>query len=200
MIARSRTAEPPALPCGFDYDPGFLAEGDADRLLWCLWPELDWRQHDIVLFGRRVQQPRLSAWYGDAGARYRYSGLSLEPQPWHPALHALRNALESRLGRPFNSVLANAYRDGRDSMGWHADDEPELGPEPVIASVSLGACRRFLVRCIRTREPAEFRLEHGSLLVMSGSSQADFRHALPKTSRPCGLRINLTFRQISAQA
>ena len=200
MIIASRRAEQSSLPGGFDYHPGFLSEGDADRLLRCLWPELDWSQQDIVLFGRRVQQPRLSAWYGDAGARYRYSGLSLEPLPWHPALHRLRCTLESRLGRPFNSVLANAYRDGRDSMGWHADDEPELGSEPVIASVSLGACRRFLVRCVRTREPAEFRLEHGSLLVMSGSSQADFRHALPKTSRPCGLRINLTFRRISAQA
>jgi alkylated DNA repair dioxygenase AlkB len=200
LISRSRTAEPPALPQGFDYHPGFLVARDAELLLQCLWSELDWRQDSIVLFGRRVQQPRLSAWLGDAGARYRYSGLSLEPLPWNPALRGLRHALESRLGRPFNSVLVNAYRDGRDSMGWHADDEPELGQEPVIASVSLGACRRFVVRRVQTRELTEFHLEHGSLLVMSGSSQAEFRHALPKTSRPCGLRINLTFRQISAQA
>lgn len=187
------------MPAGFDYRPAFIASSEGDRLLERLWSTLPWRQENILLFGRHVPQPRLTAWIGDPEARYRYSGLSLKPVPWTAELAILRNHLSRALGRPLNSVLANAYRDGRDSMGWHADDEPELGPEPLIASVSLGAPRRFRVRDMTSGETTGFDLGHGSLLVMSGASQAHYRHALPKTSRPVGLRINLTFRNVLPQ-
>lgn len=195
-MAAGRRSSPP----GFEYIPCFLAAARSDRLLERLWSGLAWRQDSIRLFGRRLPQPRLTAWLGDNGARYRYSGLMLEPAPWHPELADLSEELERNLCCRFNSVLVNAYRDGRDSMGWHADDEPELGKEPVIAAVSLGACRRFLVRPVAGGGRTEFRLEHGSLLVMSGPSQLTYRHAVPKTVRPTGLRISLTFRNILAQA
>lgn len=188
-------------PEAFSYHESFLGRDEADEALATLWSDLEWRQQAITLFGRRVMQPRLVAWYGDPGARYAYSGLALEPLAWHPLLEEFRARLESFVGRPFNSVLANAYRDGRDSMGWHRDDERELGPEPTIASLSLGAERRFLWRAVRRQGEGPSRSEgmalaHGSLLIMKGRSQADYQHALPKTRRPCGLRINLTYRNI----
>jgi len=189
----------------FEYLPRFLSSHEADALLATLWRELDWSQREITLFGRRVMQPRLVAWYGDAGAVYRYSGLEWTPLPWHPVLSDLKVRLE-RAGRcRFNAVLANAYRDGRDSMGWHSDDEKELGDEPVIASLSLGAARRFLLRPRRrnTGNPGgtiALPLDHGSLLLMRGRSQQGFQHALPRTRRPAGLRINLTYRLVDVQA
>ncbi|MEJ2534755.1 MAG: alpha-ketoglutarate-dependent dioxygenase AlkB [Gammaproteobacteria bacterium] len=183
-------------PAGFTYRGDFLDAGRADALLETLWAEADWTQRDIVLFGRRVAQPRRVAWMSDPGVSYRYSGLTWPPTPWHAAVADLRKSLENALGRRFNSVLLNAYRDGRDSMGWHADDEPELGPEPCIASVSLGATRRLLVRPAAGGPSTGFDLEHGSLLVMEGRSQADYRHSVPKTRRPVGRRVNLTFRWI----
>lgn len=187
------------MPVGFDYRPRFLSGHVADELLQALWSGLEWRQEHLVLFGRRVAQPRLTAWIGDPRVRYRYSGLALEPAPWTRDLAALRARLTNALGGPFNAVLANAYRDGRDSMGWHADDEPELGREPLIASISLGATRRFRIRHEATGTTMPFDLEHGSLLVMSGLSQAAYRHSLPKTARPTGLRVNLTFRYVATQ-
>jgi alkylated DNA repair dioxygenase AlkB len=188
----------------FAYRPEFLDRADADALLERLWRELVWSCREIRLFGRTVLQPRLVAWYGDPGAVYRYSGLRLEPAGWHPDLARLRDRIEQVTGHEFKSVLANAYRDGRDSMGWHSDDERELGPEPVIASLSLGAPRRFVARPRsrsgggRTR--CEFLLEHGSLLLMGGRCQRDYQHAVPRTACPAGLRINLTYRWIQAPA
>jgi alkylated DNA repair dioxygenase AlkB len=123
-----------------------------------------------------------------------YSGLRLEPAPWTPELCDLRHRLEVRLGRPFNSVLANLYRSGADSIGWHADDEPCFGLNPVIASISLGAARRFLLRHRQRGETREWELTPGSLLVMAGTTQRDWKHSVPKTSRPAGERINLTYR------
>ena len=189
-------------PGCFEYRPAFLSRALADRWLAQLWRELDWSQQEIRLFGRRVMQPRLTAWYGDPGAVYTYSGLTLTPLPWHPVLRELRGRLQDVTGAQFNSVLANAYRDGRDSMGWHSDDEAELGPAPLIASVSLGAARRFLVRP-RTRRagsPANssgLALAHGSLLLMKGDSQRRYQHALPRTRKSTDLRINLTYRWVS---
>jgi alkylated DNA repair dioxygenase AlkB len=136
------------------------------------------------------------AWYADAGVRYRYSGLQLDAVPLPQALHALRRQLERDIGREFNSVLLNAYRNGDDSMGWHADNEPELCAQPVIASLSLGEQRRFRLRPRAGGASLGLDLEHGSLLLMQGSSQSCWQHAVPKTRRPVGLRINLTFRQI----
>jgi alkylated DNA repair dioxygenase AlkB len=189
----------------FEYHPDFLLQREADRALERLWCELQWSQREITLFGRRLMQPRLIAWYGEPGAVYSYSGLTLAPLPWHPLLQKLRRRVEEFSGSRFDSVLANAYRDGMDSMGWHSDDEKELGPEPVIASLSLGAPRRFLLRP-RTgpaggpRAAIALPLAHGSMLLMKGASQQRFQHALPRTKRAVGLRINLTYRRVGPQA
>jgi alkylated DNA repair dioxygenase AlkB len=184
------------LPAGFELIAGWLSEPEA----WTarLRRDLDWRSQKIILFGRPVLQPRLMDWYSDPGVTYRYSGLTLAPKPWPAVLSELRKRLETHCGASFNSVLCNAYRDGRDSMGWHADDEPELGPDPLIASLNLGATRRFRIRPRGGGPSIGVDLEPGSLLLMSGRSQADFQHAVPKTRRPVGLRINLTFRRVLA--
>lgn len=183
----------------------------ADLRLWrALWPAEDcaciasalrqslaWQQQPIVIFGREVLQPRLTAWYGDPDCAYVYSGKRNEPLPWTPLLVDLRLAVETLTGCQFNSVLANCYRDGQDSMGWHSDNEPELGPAPAIASLSFGASRRF---CLQHRKHKSQRLElllqDGDLLLMAGATQAHYRHALPKTTRPVGERLNFTFRRI----
>ena len=142
-------------------------------------------------------QPRLVAWFGDPGAAYTYSGLQLVPEPWSERLGSLRARTEGAAGHPFNSVLCNLYRDGNDSMGLHADAEPELGPNPVIASVSLGATRRFVLRHAKDRgERLDLDLAGGSLLVMSGTTQHFWRHGVPKQKKITDSRINLTFRRI----
>ena len=188
----------------FEYREAFLAPGEADACLQRLWQELDWEQREITLFGRCVLQPRLVAWYGDRDAHYAYSGLRLEPRPWHPLLLALKGRVEGASGSRFNSVLANAYRDGNDSMGWHSDDEPELGTRPQIASLSLGVERTLLLRrAAALRKPGEksrkLLLAHGSLLLMRGNSQEQFQHSVPKTRSVTGLRINLTYRMVRGQ-
>lgn len=177
------------------YEAGFLT--DTAELFETLLRDARWRQDRIRLYGREHPVPRLSAWYGDAGAEYSYSGLQLTPLPWLAPLQALRRRLQAHLGRHFNSVLLNYYRDGRDSMGLHADDEPELGARPVIVSISLGAVRRLVFRHRGGTAPA-FRLDlaDGSLLVMGGQCQANWRHELPRTRRPVGGRINLTYRRV----
>lgn len=183
--------------------PDWLSGAQADALLAHACTALPWSVHRIRMFGRLVDSPRLSAWIGDAGARYRYSGTTFDPAPWTPPLQALRMRLQDELGVAFNSVLANRYRDGRDAMGWHRDDEPELGPAPLIASISLGATRRFLLRRVARPAPGVARdrhaldLDHGSLLVMAGGTQRHWQHALPRTAREVGTRVNLTFRAIA---
>lgn len=179
------------------FDPQWLGRDEADRLLRDLREGIAWEVHRIRLFGREHASPRLSCWIGDADAAYRYSGSLFVPRPGPPALSRLRARLSAELGTGFNSVLANLYRDGRDCMGWHSDNEAELGPAPVIASVSLGAARRFVLK--HRDEPSTklaIELPPGSLLVMAGSTQRHYRHALPRTARPTGERINLTFRRI----
>ncbi|MGA8277861.1 MAG: alpha-ketoglutarate-dependent dioxygenase AlkB [Rhodanobacteraceae bacterium] len=169
----------------------------ADALFSALRGEIEWEQHRLRLFGREVTAPRLSAWIGDADASYRYSGTRFEPRAWTPAVACLRDDLNARLGVRFNSVLANLYRDGCDSMGWHADDEPELGVQPLIASLSFGAPRRLRLRARSKRRAAvSIELAHGSLLLMAGATQRLYQHALPKTKTRIGERINLTFRRI----
>jgi alkylated DNA repair dioxygenase AlkB len=179
------------------FDDGWMATSEADALFAGLRHAIPWEVHRIRLFGRNVDSPRLSCWIGDPGTGYTYSGAHFDPNPWPIALRAIRARLAGELCIDFNSVLANLYRDGRDSMGWHSDDEPELGAQPVIASLSLGATRRFVLKH-RSDPPRKFALElpHGSLLLMRGATQANYRHALPRTSRQIGPRINLTFRQI----
>jgi len=164
-----------------------------------LLAEVPWERHRLRIFGRAVDSPRLSCWIGDADAVYTYSRTRFEPRPWTPALRELRTALSRICGEVYNSVLCNLYRDGHDAMGWHSDDEPELGTAPVIASLSFGATRRFRLR--HRRDPAlraEIPLESGSLLLMAGATQKNYRHDLPRTAREVGPRINLTFRNIGA--
>jgi alkylated DNA repair dioxygenase AlkB len=179
----------------FLHDP-FLAPEEALRAFEGLRDELPFRQETIRLFGKPVPQPRLSAWFGDPGATYTYSGLTLAPLPFPERLAALRTRVEEAAGRPFNSVLVNYYRDGNDSMGMHADDEPELGPDPVIASLSLGDARRFVLAPKKKGGPrTALDLGGGSLLLMAGSTQHHYRHGVPKQPGK-GPRINLTFRWI----
>jgi alkylated DNA repair dioxygenase AlkB len=182
------------------YLPRAFSPGEADRLFADLRRRIEWRGEEVVIFGQRRAVPRLVAWHGDPGARYTYSGVAHEPLAWTAALREVLARVESLAGQRFNSVLLNLYRDGRDGMGWHADDEPELGREPVIASVSLGAARRFRLRHRRHRETTAIDLEHGSLLLMQGPTQHHWLHALPKTARPVGERINLTFRHVTPAA
>lgn len=183
----------------FRYQANFINTNEAETLIEDLWKNLNWQQHEIVLFGRKVAQPRLTAWYGSPEAAYRYSGLQLRPLPWPPLLLTVKEKIETCLDYEFNSVLANAYRDGSDSMGWHSDDEPELGVNPLIASVSLGARRRFLVRKKGKSRSCGMWLDAGSLLLMKPGCQSVYQHSLPKTRMRIGLRINLTFRQIKCQ-
>ncbi|WP_414539699.1 MULTISPECIES: alpha-ketoglutarate-dependent dioxygenase AlkB family protein [Stenotrophomonas maltophilia group] len=175
----------------------WLDRDTADVLHRTLREDLPWEVHRIRMFGRTVDSPRLSCWMGEPDARYRYSGTDFIPAPWHAALLPLRDRLAGFCAAPFNSVLLNRYRDGEDGMGWHSDNEPELGPVPVIASLSVGAERRFL---LRRRDDharrAEVLLGHGDLLIMGGATQRNYQHALPKTQRAVGERINLTFRWI----
>lgn len=159
-----------------------------------LLDETDWRQESVVVYGKRHLQPRLSAWHGDAA--YTYSGLRLQPAPWTPLLATLRAAVQDATGHAFNSVLLNLYRDGRDGMGMHSDDEPELGPEPVIASLSFGATRTFILKHRRDKRTVRLDLGDGSLLLMSGETQKNWLHGINKVTRPLDSRINLTFRNI----
>lgn len=180
----------------------WLAPTEADALLAELRSSIPWEIHRIRMFGREVASPRLSCWIGDPGASYVYSRTRFEPHPWPAALADLRTRVERACDAPFNSVLANLYRSGSDAMGWHSDDEPELGKHPVIASVSLGAERRFLFRPRQrddggSRAASELCLMHGSLLRMAGNTQQLYQHALPRTTRVAAPRINLTFRHIS---
>ncbi|MGI9247170.1 MAG: alpha-ketoglutarate-dependent dioxygenase AlkB family protein [Steroidobacteraceae bacterium] len=179
--------------------PAAWAPDDASDLFAALRAKVGWQQEEILIFGERRPVPRLVAWHGDPGAAYADSGTPHEPVPWLPELLEVRARVERLTGRRYNSVLLNLYRDGSDGMGWHADDEPELGREPAIASVSLGAVRRFKLRH-RTRREAATTLElpHGSLLLMAGATQHHYVHAVAKTARPAGERINLTFRLVSA--
>ncbi|HHI5410163.1 TPA: alpha-ketoglutarate-dependent dioxygenase AlkB [Vibrio metoecus] len=175
--------------------PQFLALPQADEALTQLKTELNWQQKSIRLFGKCVLQPRLIAWYGDED--YRYSGLTLSAHPFPERLAQLKMQCEEAAQTRFNSVLANLYRDGQDSMGWHQDNEPELGTNPIIASLSLGESRRFLLR--HKQDPAlkiECELSHGDLLIMAGTTQHCWQHAIPKTRQTKQLRINLTFRNI----
>ncbi len=175
-------------------DLGFGHDALFERLL----AETTWREESITVFGKTHLQPRLVAWYGDPGASYTYSGIQHEPLPWTETLAALRDHVGEVTDAPYNSVLLNLYRNERDSMGLHADDEPELGPEPVIASISLGEQRSiyFQHRHRRDVKNLNLPLPSGSLLVMRGATQRNWKHGLRKLSRPCGPRINLTFRWI----
>ncbi len=170
----------------------------ASELLRSLIDNTKWIQ-PIVQFGSRtVPSPRLAAWHGDPGAVYTYSGYRNSPAPWTEALQEVRAVLKIATHFEFNSVLLNYYRDGNDSMGWHRDNEKELGPEPVIASVSLGEARRFRMQHMKNKQQRwETELGHGSTLIMAGKTQKFWRHCVPKSKLCKAARINMTFRQVN---
>ncbi len=181
------------------YAPQWLERADADALFATLREGIAWERHRIRLFGRMVDSPRLSCWIGDADAAYTYSRTRFEPRPWPDALRPIRERLRAELGVDFNGALANLYRDGRDRMGWHADNEPEIDPRVQIASLSLGAARRFVLRRRDdTTRRLAIELAHGSLLTMDSVTQRHWQHALPTTARVTDGRINLTFRRIQS--
>lgn len=180
---------------------GFLSRFDADTALAGLRGDVNWRQDTIKIFGRVHPVPRLQQWFGDPGLSYRWSGIPMAPEPWLPVLTALRDRIEKATGKLPNAVLANWYRNGNDTVGWHADDESELGFNPFIASLSLGAARDFVLRP-RVREgraDVSIPLRHGSLLVMQGSTQTNWLHSLPRRKKVWADRINLTFRLMPAK-
>lgn len=178
------------------YSPCFFSLEESDHYLQELLQNINWKQESIKMFGRELPMPRLTAWYGDKS--YVYSGLRNKPQPWLPVLLELKERVEEASGNTYNSVLLNFYRNGNDSMGWHADDEPELGENPRIASVSFGAERKFGFRhrFKKGQKNSHIILKHGSLLLMQGPTQHFWQHNLPKTKRTVSPRINLTFRNI----
>jgi alkylated DNA repair dioxygenase AlkB len=173
---------------------------ERDEILQQLIANTEWRQDSIVVWGKMYQQPRLLAWYGDSGSEYTYSGITLSPMPWTELLLDMKKRVESVTRESFNSVLLNYYRDNRDSMGFHSDDEPELGEEPVIASVSLGEERTLVLKhkIDKLAKPVRLRLASGSLLLMKGDTQRCWKHGIAKETRRCGARVNLTFRHIAA--
>ncbi len=175
---------------------------DASAMLQNLAEDIPWRQDSLWIAGREIPVPRLQCWMGDAGSLYGYSGMRLEPEPWHRQVQAIRSRVQELSGIQFNSVLLNLYRNGEDSVSWHADDEPELGRDPVIASVSLGAVRRFQLkhRHDRLREKLQIDLPHGSILIMGKGMQNKWLHQVPKQKTINEPRINLTFRQIIRRA
>ncbi|MEA3087652.1 MAG: hypothetical protein QOC89_5349 [Paraburkholderia sp.] len=183
-----------------DWYPEWLAPGAAARALTQLIDEVEWRQDMMGTPAGRVPLPRLTAWQGEPDAVYVYSGIRNLPQAWTRTVAELRAAAEAACHARFNSVLLNRYRSGTDSMGWHADREPELGARPVIASISLGVARTFDLRHNKTGVVQSFSLKGGSLLVMKGDTQADWRHRVPKEPRVAGERINLTFRWVTPRS
>jgi alkylated DNA repair dioxygenase AlkB len=169
---------------------------DDQQLFQLLEKETPWAEEDVVIFGKAYKQPRLIAWYGEHA--YSYSGSQLQPKPWTETLLMIKKMVEERTGKTFNSVLVNYYRNNRDGMGFHSDDEEELGSQPVIASLSLGVARRFVFKHRFRKDVADVQipLESGSLLLMQGDTQTNWKHGVPKETKPCGPRINLTFRNI----
>ncbi|WP_432464510.1 alpha-ketoglutarate-dependent dioxygenase AlkB family protein [Agarivorans sp. QJM3NY_33] len=172
----------------------WLSPANVDRLFQSLLAELPWQQHQIRLFGKTCLEPRLSVWLGDAEAAYRYSGEWRQPLTWPEFLIPIKAALQQHTGQRFNSALVNLYRDGHDYMGWHSDNEAQLGLRPIIASLSLGASRRFVFRDKSTRSKLQYLLGSGDLLLMNGLSQQQWQHSLPKALKVKQPRINLTFR------
>lgn len=176
--------------------PGFLDWRRADSLLDALLGEVAWEQADLVMFGRKVSEPRMSVWYSPDGIDYVYSGTRRTAHPFTPAVSEIHRLVEEHTGERFNSALVNLYRDGNDRLGWHSDNEEINGPEPVIASVSLGAERFFDLRHRGTGETRRVLLPHGSLLVMSGVLQQRWVHQVPAMKKVRAPRVNLTFRLV----
>ena len=180
-----------------DYHPGFFTRDESASLAGALRETINWRQETIQMYGKLLNTPRLTAWYGDNSKTYAFSGKKYDPYPWTPELLMIKQRVDAAAGITFNSVLLNLYRNGNDSVAWHADDEPELGLNPVIASVSFGQMRRFDVRHKQDHKlKYSVDLENGSLLIMKGDLQHNWEHQVPKSTKATKDRINLTFRVI----
>lgn len=179
------------------YKPDFLSTEEANQLFRKLLTEVTWKEDTIRIFGKTYMQPRLTALFGTEGKSYSYSGIQMDPSPFSPELKELKSRIEAFSGAKFTTCLINLYRDGSDSNGWHADNEKELGHHPFIASLSLGATRSFHLKH-RVEKSLRYRMQlnHGSLLLMGGAMQEFWLHQIPKTRKPVGNRINLTFRKI----
>jgi alkylated DNA repair dioxygenase AlkB len=177
------------------YYPDFFSSEESDRFYQALEQEISWKQEPIKIFGKSLMQPRLTAWVGDPAKGYSYSGITMEPLPWNEALLKMKQRVDEISHTTFTSALLNFYRDQNDSMGWHRDDEKELGINPIIASVSLGAARIFhLKHRLEKGLKVSVELEHGSLLLMRGSTQHHWLHSIPKRTCQISPRINITFR------
>lgn len=174
----------------------FFSKAESDFYLQNLKENIDWKQESMNMYGKQVNFPRLTAWYGDNDKPYSFSGITLAPKVWTRELLEIKDKIEPLSKVQFNSVLLNRYRSGNDSISWHTDAEKELGINPVIASVNFGATRKFQLRHINTKEKLEIELTHGSLLIMQGELQHFWQHQVPKTSKVVNERINLTFRVI----
>ena len=175
----------------------FFGAKESDQLFQILLNETQWRQDSMSVYGKVINLPRKTAWYGDRGRSYTFSGIHLEPEPWTPALLQIKKRIEEVSDVEFNSVLLNLYRHGQDSISWHTDAERELGENPTIGSVSFGEGRRFMFRHKHDKElEAEVDLTHGSFLLMGGETQHYWQHQIPKTTKQVKPRINLTFRTI----
>jgi len=179
------------------YYPKFFDKEQADQIYAELLQEIAWQQDNITVFGKTHPQPRLTALYGNEGKPYSYSNITMQPHPWNTLLQKIKYHIETTTERQFTTVLLNQYRDGKDSNGWHADNEKELGTNPIIASLSFGAERVFQLKHNTIADAKKsIVLEHGSLFLMKGSTQHFWKHQIPKTAKPIGNRINLTFRSI----
>ena len=180
-----------------EYYSNFFDSNRANELFEQLKIEIPWQQDNITVFGKTHPQPRLTALFGNEGKPYSYSNIVMQPNSWNPLLLFIKNGIEEICQENFTTVLLNYYRDGKDSNGWHADNEKELGRNPVIASVSFGAERFFHLQHNTIKEQKlKINLEHGSLLIMRGATQHFWKHQIPKTTKEIGPRINLTFRTI----
>jgi alkylated DNA repair dioxygenase AlkB len=199
LFSHANALQPIPLPGGEVFYASHFDIGRAPLdLMHELIEVVPWRAENVVVWGKTYPQPRLIAWYGDVGRAYEYSGVKLTPLPWIEPLLAVKQKVERVAAVKFNSVLLNYYRDNRDSMGFHSDDEKELGDRPVIASISLGEERTFILKSKREKiaKPVKLKLKSGSLLLMKGDTQTNWKHGIEKETRICGPRVNLTFRRI----
>lgn len=179
------------------YYPNFYDKIEADIIFEQLKNEIPWQQDEIRIFGKTHLQPRLTALFGNKDKNYSYSNITMQPMPWNELLHKIKTKVEDVSSSNFTSVLLNNYRDGKDSNGWHADNEKKLGSNPIIASLSFGAVRNFQLKHNTDKtQKINIPLEHGSLLIMKGTTQHFWKHQIPKTTKNIGTRINLTFRII----
>ena len=179
------------------YYPNFFSPSESDTIFETLMKETQWKQEPIKIFGKEVMQPRLTAYYGDGERELKYSGITMQSHAWTPTLFTIKKSIEPSAGIHFNGVLLNQYRNEKDSMGWHRDNEKELGKDPVIASVNFGATRKFKLRHYFNKKlTASIELEHGSLLIMKGTTQHFWEHSVAKVTAETLPRINLTFRYL----